>query len=157
MNACWNSVHFRGRSMTAPTRWYDTERVRAKAIIDQVRHDLGPGPARRAVNDRPYKDGTIPSGSGKKRQHKSGARQACGAAADTERRRAKTTTQIWRTTCQRRLAAKFLFPALLHWSGRQYGRRKKQAFFVKNRFTVSRNSWYNRFRTGRPPPEAGQS
>ena len=44
----------------------------------------------RAVNDRPYKDGTIPSGSGKKRQHKSGARQACGAAADTERVRAKT-------------------------------------------------------------------
>ena len=49
----------------------------------------------------------------------------------------------------------FQFPALLHWSGRQYGRRKKQAFFVKNRFTVSRNSWYNRFRTGRPPPGSG--
>ena len=45
--------------MTAPTRWYDTERVKAKAIIDQVRHDLAPGPARRAVNDRPYEWMTI--------------------------------------------------------------------------------------------------
>ena len=34
---------------------------RAKAIIDQVRHDLGPGPARRAVNDRPYEWMTIDS------------------------------------------------------------------------------------------------
>ena len=36
-----------------------TEIKRAKAIIDQVRHDLGPGPARRAVNDRPYEWMTI--------------------------------------------------------------------------------------------------
>ena len=45
--------------MTAPTEWNETERVRAKTIIDQVRHDLGPGPARRAVTDRPYEWMTI--------------------------------------------------------------------------------------------------
>ena len=32
---------------------------RAKAIIDQVRHGLGAGHARRAVNDRPYEWMTI--------------------------------------------------------------------------------------------------
>ena len=32
---------------------------RAKAIIDQVRHGLGSGHARRAVNDRPYEWMTI--------------------------------------------------------------------------------------------------
>ena len=45
--------------MTAPTKMVRYRAGQGKSDYRQVRHDLGPGPARRAVSDRPYEWMTI--------------------------------------------------------------------------------------------------